>query len=407
MISLGIHTSARIRQKPKITGRIILLKQSLQANNLCRKAEYGINRSLSDKIYSIFNTGGQIKMINLEKEIREQPAVLKSVRSANHDVMSELITELRRVQPKNIYFAARGTSDHACIFAQYLFGIYMGIPCGLATPSVISQYGAKINYKGDLVVGVSQSGAAEDVLSVIREAKESGAVTVAITNNTSSALAKEADFHLYCNAGPETSIAATKTFTSQMYLLALLCALWSDNSELLDQLEKLPSAVAELLDTMPAQIDTMVSRWRYLDDAIILGRGTAYPIALEGALKILETNKIRVKGYPVSDFWHGPLAQVSAKTLMIVLAAEGKMMKDTTAMINRLDEIGADVVVITDNKELADSRRFALRIPRLSNDSISPFLLAVTMQLTALKLTEVKGIDPDSSAVLKKVTVTK
>ena len=346
-------------------------------------------------------------MINLEKEIREQPSVLGGVYEANRDTLDALVKKLRAEDPQHIYFAARGTSDHACIYAQYLFGIYMGIPCGLATPSVVSQYGAEMKYGGSLVVGVSQSGAAEDVLAVIRSAKKAGAITVAITNNTESALAKEADFHLFCNAGPETSIAATKTFTSQMYLLALICALWLSSDELLSALGEVPAAVAALLSNMPEQIESMVSRWRYLDDAITLGRGTAYPIALEGALKILETNKIRVKGYPISDFWHGPLAQVSAKTLMFVLAAEGKMENDTVAMINRLGEIGAEVVVVTDIPELAEKNRFSLLVPELHNESVSPFLLAVTMQLIALKLTEVKGIDPDNSAVLKKVTVTK
>lgn len=346
-------------------------------------------------------------MINLEKEIREQPLVLSNIKSINDSVIDDIIVNLKSKDIDNVYFAARGTSDHACIYAQYLFGIYLGLPCALSTPSVISMYNGKLSFKNSLVIGVSQSGKAEDVLSVIRRANESGAVTVAITNNTESPLAKESQYHLYCNAGTEFSIAATKTFTSQMYLLALLCAKWAKNDEILNLLDKVPSAIEELLEYLPADIEELVKRYRYLNSAVILARGTTYPIALEGALKILETNHVKMKGYPISDFWHGPIAQIAEGDLAIVLAAKGVMLDDAKAMIERLDGIGAEVVVVSDDEKVCNDSKFALRIPDLGNDTVSPFLFAVTMQLMALKLTFVKGIDPDKSKVLNKVTITK
>ena len=346
-------------------------------------------------------------MINLEKEIREQPDVLAGIKAANEDTLRALVAKLKEYDPSSAFFAARGTSDHASIYAQYLYGIYLGIPCGLTTPSVLSQYNGKLTFKNSVVFGVSQSGAAEDVLAVINKAKADGCLTVAITNNKDSKLAAAADFHLYCNAGPETSIAATKTFTSQMYVLALLCAMWSENDELMKQLDLIPEKVNELLSYMPAQIEKIVSRYRYMTDAVLVGRGFGYPIALEGALKVLETNRVRMKGYAISDFQHGPMAQIAPGTPVFVIAPAGPVLEDAKNMIKRFQTVGAEIIVVTDAEELKSDDYFTLTIPTTGNDAMTPYLTAITMQLFALKLTEVKGIDPDKSDVLKKVTVTK
>lgn len=346
-------------------------------------------------------------MINLEKEIREQPQVLAGIKENNMAAIKKIVADIKAGQITNVYFAARGTSDHASIYAQYLIHRFLGIPCALATPSTITLYQSPMHLEHSLVIGVSQSGKAEDGLAVLKSGNQAKTITVAVTNDPASPMAKEAKYHLFCGAGPEVSIAATKTFTSQMYLLALLCAEWAQNEKLAALLDKIPSLVSELLDSMPGQIETIVSRYRYLDDAFILGRGMAYPIALEGALKILETNKIRVRGYASSDFHHGPMAQISAKTLVFVLALKGPVMADALQMIARIESIGAELIVVTDDAALASSKPFALQIPDAGCDCVAPFLLAVTMQLFALKLTEVKGIDPDVSDVLKKITITK
>ena len=346
-------------------------------------------------------------MINLEKEIREQPRVLAAVKEKNMDTIRAAVAAAKAAGADTICFAARGTSDHASIYAQYLFGIYAGVPCSLATPSVISQYGTKINFRHTLVIGVSQSGQAKDVLSVIADAKECGVPTIAVTNDENSPLAKTADFHLYCNAGPEVSIAATKTFTAQMMLLALLCAEWAQNRELFDLLALVPSAVGRLLSYMPGEIASGISAFTDVDCGVMLGRGTAYPIALEGALKVLETNRMRMKGYPISDFHHGPMAQVRSGDVVVVLAPEGPVVKDALEMMAKLDRAGARVVVVSDSEEVLAGRDLALRIPALGSDAVSPFMLAVTVQLFALELVLAKGIDPDKSEVLNKVTITK
>ncbi len=352
-------------------------------------------------------------MKNLEKEIREQPQGLAQVRTTNDETLKAIVADIKASEVNYVYFSARGTSDHACIYTQYLLGIYVGIPAALATPSVVTAYDGKLCLKNSLVIGVSQSGAAADTMEVIKRANECGAITVAVTNEPDSPLAKLAKYHLYCGVGHETSIAATKTFTSQMLVMGLFVAYWADSSELLDALGKVPAAVGELLEYQPDAVAEMAKRWRYLDGAVVLGRGLCYPIALEGALKMLETNRLRMKGYPISDFWHGPLAQVHEGDLVIVIASRGPMLADTVKMINRLIEIGAEVLVISDDEETRKLSKYSLKLPAVdvkapaTPDTVVPYLAAVTLQLMACKLTDVRDIDPDASKVLNKVTVTK
>lgn len=345
-------------------------------------------------------------MINLEKEIREQPKVLASLKDANKTTLASLVDEIKSRKIDNIYFVARGTSDHACIYAQYLFGVVLGIPCTLGTPSIVTQYGSEIKFGNTLVIGVSQSGRAEDVNAVLESANRQGVLTVAITNYESSLLAKTAKFHLFCNAGEEKSIAATKTFTSQMYLLALLCAEWSGNSELINALDIAPSFVEKALDYLPDAIASVVSNLLEYKEGVVLGRGLTYAIALEGALKILETNKMKVKGYPISDFYHGPVAQLHENDLAVVLAQDGVMEADAIKMIDKLRTVNANTVVISDKQELLNGT-YNIKIENTGSEYTAPFIFAIAVQLIALELVLAKGIDPDKSNVIAKITVTK
>ncbi|MBO4423225.1 MAG: SIS domain-containing protein [Clostridia bacterium] len=339
-------------------------------------------------------------------EICEQPSVLKKLASVNSKTVRAIADEYRNRGLDGVYFAARGTSDHACIYAQYLFGIAAGIPCTLGTPSVITKYGAKMRFGSDLVVGVSQSGKAEDVLAVLKQANEQGCVTVAVTNDESSPMAAEAKYHLFCSAGEEISIAATKTFTAQMYLLALLCAELSSDAGLSSALETIGDDAADLLRYAPPALEAKLVRYRYMTNAFILGRGLEYPIALEGALKILETNCIKMKGAAISDFYHGPIAQVCEGDLVIVISGEGPTFGDDAAMIKRLHEIGAEVFVITNSEQLYKSEKFGILTP-MTDKYTAPFLFAICVQLFAYELTVIRGIDPNKSKVLNKITITK
>lgn len=339
-------------------------------------------------------------------EICEQPSVLSRLTQKNEKTAKQIADEYRKRDLKGVYFAARGTSDHASIYAQYLFGIVAGIPCALGVPSIITKYEAKIDFGPQMIIGVSQSGKAADVLAVLKQANEQGCVTVAVTNNENSPMAKEAKYHLFCSAGDEVSIAATKTFTSQMFLLALLCAEISGSKELSDQLFAVSADAVSLLKYAPSALEAKLLRYRYLTNAFILGRGLEYPIALEGALKILETNGIKMKGAAISDFYHGPIAQIKEGDLVIVVSGVGKTSDDDRAMIARLHEIGAEVFVITNDEELYKSEKLGILTP-LSGCYTAPFMFAICVQLFAYELTVIREIDPNESKVLKKITITK
>ncbi|PKM61225.1 MAG: glutamine--fructose-6-phosphate aminotransferase, partial [Firmicutes bacterium HGW-Firmicutes-21] len=305
-------------------------------------------------------------MTKMEKEILEQPKVLASLKVTNDSTLKNLVIDIKQRDIKLVYFAARGTSDHASIYASYLISTYVGVPTALALPSVITAYDGKLNLKDALVIGVSQSGKAADVLAVMERAKQSGALTVSVTNDLSSPMAAYGDYHLYCNAGLEESVAATKTFTSQMYLLALLAGYWSGDACIMDMLEKVPAAIEDTLSFIPAEIDKIILRYRYMEHGFVLARGTVMAVALETMLKLQETNYVKMKGYAISDFWHGPLAQVDEGTVVILYASEGVVFENCKEMLAKLDLLGAEVILVSDNEEITTGRLLALKLPKMS-----------------------------------------
>lgn len=346
-------------------------------------------------------------MINLEREIREQPEVLSRIIDANLETAQRIVDEAKNKGVCGIYFAARGTSDHACIYAQYLFGILTGLPCMLGTPSVFTKYDSKLDLSKYLVIGVSQSGKAEDVIEVLKSAADDGAVTVAITNECDSPMASLAQYHLFCGAGHEASIAATKTFTSQMMLLALLAALWADNKDFLNELTHVSEKVAAMLECFDTDIVALAEELRDIPGAVILGRGISYSIALEGALKMLETNKIKMKGYPISDFHHGPIAQLHEGDPVFVIAPGGVTFDDACEITGKLLGVGAAVYFITDDKAAVPAGVNGIVIPHTDSELTSSFVSVLFFQMLACKMTIVRGIDPDKAGVINKITITK
>ncbi len=346
-------------------------------------------------------------MINLEKEIREQPQALASVLPNNMETIEAIVKEAKDAGVASVYFAARGTSDHACVYAQYLFAILAGIPCTLGTPSVFTKYGAKVNLKNVLVVGVSQSGKAEDVLAVLESANADGAITVAVTNNTESPMAKTAKYHLFCGCGYEASIAATKTFTTQMMLLAGLAGKFAGDDKFMDALAAVPAAVESFMnDTVPA-IEALAEKYQNIPGAVILGRGISYPIALEGALKMLETNKLKMKGYPTSDFHHGPIAQLKKDDVVFVLSPKGACSGDSHDIIEKLLKEQADVLVVTNDESEVLPGTNGILVPDTGCELTSPFVNVLVFQMLACKMTIIRGIDPDKAGTINKITITK
>ena len=343
----------------------------------------------------------------MKKEIFEEPVVMSRCLKTNEATLDKLAGVLKTSNIVNVVVAARGTSDHAGIYGKYIIESMIGIPVGLAACSTSTLYGSKLNYKNMLVIGISQSGAAADVLEVINNAKETGAITLTITNNLESPLASAADYHLYCDAGLEESVAATKTFSTQLYLIAELVARWAGRSDLLKKLEIVPKGVAQIL-LQDASIAQIATRYRFMEEAFILSRGINYPLALEATLKIQETNYVRAKAYPISDFHHGPFAMVSEGMPVFMYMSDGPVKKDSKVMIEKLQSVGADLFMVSDDDDLLAQGDLGFKIPDAEKeDMIASFYFATFAQLFAANLAEVKGRNPDAPRGLKKITVTK
>ncbi len=346
-------------------------------------------------------------MTKMLSEIKEQPEVLAKLERENKDTLRVLAGELKAKNIKRAVFAARGTSYHACIYGQYLLAIKCGIVSAQAMPSCVTVYGGSLLTENDVVIGVSQSGEAADALAVLEDAKKHGALTVAVTNEPESPMAKRADYHLYCGAGREISVAATKTFTAQMGLLLLLCAYWSGDTQLLKEFAALPRAVADTLAECEAKIAGLTLRYRYMEQGFVLSRGLTYPVALEATLKTQETCYVKMKGYSAADFYHGPLAQVDSEMPVLLYAPRGAAQKDNAALACRLREIGAQPLTVTDDETLAAKEPLAFLLPDSGSQFTSPFVFAVFAQCFAESLCAQKGLNPDQPRNLKKVTVTK
>jgi glucosamine--fructose-6-phosphate aminotransferase (isomerizing) len=339
-------------------------------------------------------------------EILQQSDVLSRCIKTNEDVMNALITEIRQKDIKFIVIAARGTSDNAAVYGKYVFEILTGIPVMLAAPSVFTVYNGKLKLENSMVIAISQSGEALDVAQVLKSANESGVTTVSITNFPNSPLAKISSFHLFCDAGLEKSVAATKTFTSQLYLLGNLAARLANNDDLLKEFSTVPENLLKIFEYAD-DIKRIAERYHFVKEMFVLARGINYCIALETALKVQETTYVGAKAFATSDFHHGPMAMIEKGTPVIIYAPSGSSLNDVQGMISELKNSEADLLVISDKQEICDLGNSSFKLPCSANDFISPFYNIVVAQMLACSLSLEKGLNPDSPRILKKITLTR
>ena len=285
-------------------------------------------------------------------------------------------------------------------------------------PSVVTMYDGKVNYANNLVIGCSQSGFAADVIAVVERANAQGAVTVAITNDPESPLAKTAQYHIYLNATKEISVAATKTFSVQLYaMLNLACAL-AHRNDLTEKYADLSKQIAKFYKQADKLTDADADRLKTMKDGFCLARGLAYPIAFEGSLKLQETCYIRMRGYAMSDFYHGPMAMVDEGTHVFVYAPEytgnnadlaAAHVADVKRCMDKLTSLKADVTLITDSKAYDEYTASAHvdHFDAFGDENIAMFAFALYAQMLACKISCAIGNNPDSPKSLNKVTVTR
>jgi glucosamine--fructose-6-phosphate aminotransferase (isomerizing) len=346
-------------------------------------------------------------MSKMLEEIREQPEALERTLRLGLKPAARLAREIALKRPKLIILAARGTSDNAAQLGRYLLEIATGIPVSLAAPSLYTLYHAKIDLKNALIVAISQSGESTDTNLVLECGREQGALTVGITNEPASTLAKLAEHVFLVRARRERSVAATKTYTGQVMLLYLLAHALGAKIRL-DDLRRVPDWAACALE-LEEEITARAERYRFMERAVVVGRGLNYANAFEFALKMMETCYVVAERFSTADFLHGPIAMVERSFPMFLFAPSGVTWEGMRDMIGRLAALNAETLIFTDrsNREAVESHARAVVIPaKLSREWYTPIPYIIPAQIFAASLAAWKGIDPDQPRTLSKVTRT-
>ena len=342
----------------------------------------------------------------LESELREQPSALATLLDRESDRAREVAQAFRRDDIRYILIASRGSSSNAARYAQYLLGRANRVPVMFATPSLYTIYEQPPRLEGAIVIGISQSGASPDIISVLAEARRQGRPTVALTNDAASPLAQQADAVLPLDAGQERAVAATKTYLNSVGAVALLFAAISEDEQALDELKRMPEVlerqIALSLESFPS-----LDEYRDAVGMTVVARGVNYGTAYEIALKIRELSGLVVEAYSPADLLHGPIAAIQPGWPVIVVAPTGPARPSVEEVVVPLKERGARVLAVSD--VAAVLRRAHTRLPLVPRvpEWLSPLTAVIPGQVAGMRLAQLRGLDIDSPRGLAKVTLTR
>ncbi len=333
----------------------------------------------------------------LRREILSQPDVLERFRTREGPRAQTLGGQLERSSPVGVLICARGSSDHAAVYAKYLFGARLRVPVALAAPSLVTRYGAAPCLEDWLVIGISQSGASPDIAAVLESARTQGCLTLALTDRPDSPLGRVASEVLELHVGEEQSVAATATFTATLYALAHLACGWGggDGS---GELDAVPDRVRLALGTEP-RAETLARDLAATQACVILGRGFGFPVALEWALKLKEVARVWAEPYSAADYRHGPIALASPAVTAILIDPDGPGRPDLCELGRELADRGVRPVWASDDPDCE------LPFPG-GPEWLAPVPAVVPGQLLALHLAWARDLDPDHPVGITKVTRT-
>jgi glucosamine--fructose-6-phosphate aminotransferase (isomerizing) len=345
--------------------------------------------------------------MGLREEILEQPAAVGRLLDSAPAAFASISDAVGSRRPRFVVIAARGTSDNAGIYAQYLLAIRNGLTVALAAPSTVTLYGARPNMAESLVVGISQSGRSPDIVAVVEEARRQGALTIALTNDPDSALAEIAHHVIDLRAGPELATAATKTYTTELLAAALLStALDPPSPSESADLARLPALLTEALTAEPHARD-LAAAHADRQRAVVLGRGYSYPSAREWALKLQEMALVAAMSYSAADFEHGPLALAEPGLPVLAVAPSGPELDAQIDLLTRLkQDHGARLLVVSDASAARDIDE-GLALPAGIPPWLAPIVEIVPAQLYAYHLTVARGLNPDHPRSISKITETR
>jgi glucosamine--fructose-6-phosphate aminotransferase (isomerizing) len=345
--------------------------------------------------------------VSLIDEIREQPRVLARLLEQQEGPVRALARTFAEKEVHGVVLAARGTSDNAGVYAQYLWGAFNRMPVALAAPSLFSLYKRPPELKHVLVVGISQSGQSPDIVEVLAEGRRQGVPTLAIVNAPDSPLAHAAGAVVDVMAGPERAVAATKTYTAELMAIAMLSAAVEGDEERWRELAGVPALVEKAL-ALDGEIAERAERYRFMEHCAVLGRGFNYATAFEWALKLKELAYVIAEPDSSADFQHGPMAMLDRGFPVLAVAPEGAVFKDTLGLLSRLvkDRL-IELVVVSDRDEALSLAHTPIRLPPGIPEWLSPIVSIVCAQLFCYHLTRAKGFDTEAPRGLRKVTLTR
>lgn len=332
------------------------------------------------------------------REAQESPEVIRRQRHANAAQIADVAAKLKALAPHAVVTLARGSSDNAATFAKYLIETRLGILTSSAAPSISSVYSAKANLKGTVLIATSQSGKSPDIVTSLQAAKEAGAFTVAFVNVTDSPLASEADVAIALHAGPEKSVAATKSYLATVAGIAQLVAAWADDAALAGALAGLPELMQEAwsLDWSKA-----VERLAGARDLYVIGRGVGFGAAQEAALKFKETCGLHAEAFSAAEVRHGPMALARDGFPAFILSQNDETRTGVTDLVGALSQSGADILLAG----FDDPRATVLPILD-AHPALQPILMLQSFYRMAEQLSRARGFNPDSPPLLNKVTET-
>jgi len=335
----------------------------------------------------------------MAREMLEAPQAVARQLASNREICAALGERLRAQPPVFVVTCARGSSDHAATFAKYLIESHLGLMTASAAPSVTSVYKTRQKLDQALFIAISQSGKSPDLLAQARAAGEGGAPVVALVNDTSSPLTELSDVCLPLHAGPERSVAATKSFIASMAALLQIVAHWREDKTLLGALEQLPDqlAAAAALD-WSAAADAFAAANSFL----VVGRGLGFGIAQEAALKFKETSELHAEAFSAAELMHGPLALVGSGFSVLVFSQQDATRRGVRELVQRLKQIGARVWVAEEGS------RQPGRLPVIhgAHPAVAPLLMIQSFYGLANRVALARGLDPDQPRHLHKVTET-
>jgi glucosamine--fructose-6-phosphate aminotransferase (isomerizing) len=343
----------------------------------------------------------------LRSEIFEQPAVLRRFLKEEAANIAAISRGLSGREIRYVLIAARGTSDNAARYGQYVFGAFNRLTVALAAPSLFSIYQSAPELRGALVIGISQSGQSPDIVSVVDEARRQMVPAIAITNDPTSPLAAAAEFTIDLRAGTEGSIAATKTYTAELAAMALLSQGLSRRAAAANPLDEVAGWMERALESEPAA-RAAAEGLADINRCVLLGRGFNLSTTFEIALKTKELAYVAAEPYSSADFQHGPLAIVEDGFPVFLVAAGEKMRRELNALRTDLKERKARVISLDDDGTAGGpTPNWRIPIPAGIPEWLSPLVAIIPGQLWAYYLAKARGIDPDNPRTIRKVTLTR